>query len=72
MKKPTKRAGKVKAWAIIRDGAILEGTLLEKDYDCACQAFSYQSAAIFGRKADALSYRGYAEKVVPVIITYTP
>lgn len=63
---------KVKGYAVVNfNGDLEEGTMLEENSDCACQAFSYNAKAIFKLKKDAESYKCGNQLVVPVTITFS-
>lgn len=58
----------IKAWAVVNDEGITEGSLIEQNADCSCQAHFTSGAAVFLKRSDAFDFKLYSDKVIPVEI----
>lgn len=67
--KPSK-VKKVKGWAVLNDGKLDRGTMIESGASCFCDAMGYDAPPIFLKKKDAESYKTWLQNVVPCTITY--
>ena len=68
----TKKAKRVKGWAVIKNEQFLRAICLEADADCACRVMTQWCVPIFATRAEAFRFKSFnpSEILVPVEITY--